>query len=146
MESLARPSLPDVIAEAVDASRGRPQARFAGSGDPGPCAAVEAVLGLLRDLKESRQVKGYAPDVWVGLGVHRGGTAHSTELLWWSVAKWREAAASGARRDLAAVRRAEAQREEERARRVSGVRAAVEEVLERRREDARNPYAGPDPL
>ncbi|MFH9202716.1 hypothetical protein ACH4KO_33940 [Streptomyces anulatus] len=137
MESLARPSPPDVVADAVDAVRGRSRDRVADQ--------VEVVLGLLRELKESGQVKGYAADVWVGLGVHRGDAAHRAEL-WWSVGKWRKAAAQRARRDLVATRRAEARREEERARRESSLHDAVERTLEQRRRDARNPYEGPDPL
>ncbi|MFG3404747.1 hypothetical protein [Streptomyces sp. NPDC048142] len=107
---------------------------------------MEVVVALLRDLKESGQVRGYAPAVWVGLGVHSGGTAHRTGLLWWPVGKWREAAASRARRDLVAMRRAEAQREEERAKRESPLRDAVERALEQQRRDARHPYEGLDPL
>ncbi|MGQ4729788.1 hypothetical protein ACUN3E_19205 [Streptomyces sp. Ju416(a)] len=146
VESLACPSSPEEIADAVEAVRVRARPRLTEFDDPGACATEEEVLGLLRELKESGQVKGYARDVWMGLGVDPGGTERPTGLLWWPVARWREAAVRRARRDLVERRRAEARQEEERAQRESPLREAVERTLEQRRWDARHPYEGLDPL
>ncbi|SCG08160.1 hypothetical protein GA0115255_123552 [Streptomyces sp. Ncost-T6T-2b] len=146
VDSLARPASREEIADAVEAVRVRARPRLTEFDDPGACVTEEEVLGLLRELKESGWVKGYARDVWVGLGVDPGGTVRPTGLLWWSAAKWREVAARSARRDLVERRRAEARQEEERAKHESPLRAAVERVLEQRRWDAQHPYEGLDPL
>ncbi|MER7256556.1 hypothetical protein [Streptomyces parvus] len=147
VESLARPASAEEIADAVEAVRVRARPRLTEFDDPGEWVTEEEVLGLLRELQESGQVKGYARDVWAGLGVDPRGTLRPTGLLWWPLAKWREAAARRARRDLIERRRAEArQEEEERAKRESPLREAVERVLEQRRRDAQRPYEGLDPL
>ncbi|MEV8002621.1 hypothetical protein AB0P10_08120 [Streptomyces parvus] len=143
VESLASPSPPEEIADAI---RVRARPRLTEFDGAGPCVAAETVLGLLRELKESGQVKGYARGAWVSLGVDLGQTAHPAGLLWWPVARWREAAARRARRDQAERLRAEARQEEERARRESPLRDAVERTLEQRRWDAKHPYEGLDPM
>ncbi|MDQ0984327.1 hypothetical protein [Streptomyces sp. V2I9] len=144
--SAERPSSPEVIAEAVDARRVRARARLTDFDPPEECVEVEAVAGLLRDLQEAGQVKGYPRDVWVSLGTEPGATAHPTALLWWPLTEWRAAAVRRARRDLVVVRREGARRAEERAKRVSRVSDAVDRVLVRRRRDAQHPYDGLDPL
>ncbi|MFH9608971.1 hypothetical protein [Streptomyces sp. NPDC017448] len=143
--SLECPSSPEVIAEAVDARRVRVRGRLTEFDAEGECVEVEAVLGLLRDLEEAGQVKGYTRDVWVSLGTEPGTAAHPTALLWWPLTTWRAAAVRRARRDLAAMRRRDARREEERAKRASRVSDAVDRVLAQRRRDAQHPYDGLDP-
>ncbi|MFD4018344.1 MULTISPECIES: hypothetical protein [Streptomyces] len=146
VESLACPSSLEEIADAVEAVRVRARPRLTEFHAPGECVTEEEVLARLRELKESGQVKGYARDVWVGLGVDPGGTVRPTGLLWWPMARWREAAVRRARRDLVERRRAEARQEEERAKREGPLREAVERTLEQRRWNARHPYEGLDPL
>ncbi|WP_412074837.1 hypothetical protein ACLF6K_01525 [Streptomyces xanthophaeus] len=143
VESLAHPSPLDAVAAAVDALP-RAQDRSGGRADRAPCAAVGTVIGLLRELEESAQVKGYAPERWAALGIPADGAADCPKL-WWSVGKWRKAAAAVARRDKENMRREEARREEDRTRRESRVRSTVEELLEqRRRQDLyRNLFEGP---
>ncbi|WP_255311845.1 hypothetical protein [Streptomyces sp. PTY087I2] len=140
VESLARPASPEEIADAVEAVRVRARPRLTEFDDPGACVTGEAVLGRLLELKESRQVKGYPREAWVNLGVKPGGTAHPTDLLWWPVTRWRQAAGHRARRDL------EARAAAERAKEQSPLRQAVERTLEQRRWDAQHPYEGLDPL
>ncbi|MFE6918518.1 hypothetical protein [Streptomyces rubiginosohelvolus] len=147
VESLARPSSPEEIAEAVDAVQVRARPRLTEFDDSGGCVAGEAVLGLLRELEESGQVKGHERDVWVGLGVDPGATVRPTGLLWWPVSKWREAAARRARRELVGVRREEeARREEERAERETSLGSGLGKTLEQQLWDAEHPYEGLDPL
>ncbi|MCX5149849.1 hypothetical protein OHB36_24235 [Streptomyces sp. NBC_00320] len=131
VKSLGRPSSLESVAAAVDALR-RSRDRLAAEADGASCASVEAVSGLLQELDEALQVKGYPSENWVALGVRTDGSASRTKL-WWSLDRWRQAAAARARRDEEDRRREEARREEDLARRQSPVRSAVESVLEERR-------------
>ncbi|MFB8143888.1 hypothetical protein [Streptomyces parvus] len=147
VESLARPASPEQIADAVEAVRVRARPRLTEFDDPAEYVAVEVVLGLLRELEESVQVKGYARDVWVGLGVDPGRTVCPTGLLWWPVSKWREAAAHRVQPDLAKIRREEeARREEERIEQQSSLGFGWGKTPEQQRWDAEHPYEGLDPL
>ncbi|MYR78459.1 hypothetical protein GTY59_08260 [Streptomyces sp. SID5466] len=147
VESLALPASPEEIADAVDAVRVRARPRLTEFDDPGACVTAEAVLGLLRELEESGQVKGYARDVWVGLWVDPGRTVRPTGLLWWPVSKWREAAGHRVQPDLAKIRREEeARREEERIERQSSPGFGWGKTWEKVLWDAEHPYEGLDPL
>lgn len=142
VKSLALPSSPDAVAAAVDAMR-RARGPSGGHVDGAPRASVEAVLGLLRQLRESVRVKAYAAEIWWALGT-RTEEATARAELWWSVEEWRKAAASVARQDSEAQRE-EARREAARARGESRVRSAVDDVLEQRRRQylAWNTLEGP---
>lgn len=132
VESLERPSPLEAVAAAVDAKR-RPPGRTGEGHDGGARASVEAVLARLTELEDAVQVKAYAPKHWLALGIRTDGAADSPKL-WWSVAKWRDAAASQAHKDQVDQRREEARREAARTRGDSPVRDGVEAVLEQRRQ------------
>ncbi|MFG2988368.1 hypothetical protein ACGFZK_03510 [Streptomyces sp. NPDC048257] len=135
VESPGLPSTAEEVAERVDAMAGH------GDGASPASVEVEAVLGLLRELERTAQVKSYTPEQWRALGVRTARVAPYTRL-WWSVDKWRETAVAGAQRYQENRRGDEPQWTGDRE---GPVRKAVDRMLEqrRRRERSRNPFEGP---